>query len=110
MLINFPNFISLCFISKIEFSEIYQYAFISMVILVNVISMKIISIFSYFEKISVSGSITFQVFSSFVCDFYFFTRFVTMYCQTQIKFHERDTTWEVLHQGYKTTWVQGYNL
>ena len=31
-----------------------------------------------------------------------------MYRQTQIKFHERDTTWEVLHQGYKTTWVQGY--
>ena len=74
MLITFPNFISMSFISKFSFSEIYQYAFISMVILVNVISMKIFSIFSYFEKISVSGSITFQVFISFVCDFYFFTR------------------------------------
>ena len=51
-------FISLRFISKIEFPEIYQYALISMVILINFISMKIISIFSYFEKISVSDWIS----------------------------------------------------
>ena len=50
MICNFSNFIRLCVISKIYFPEICQYALISMVILVNVISMEIISIFTYILK------------------------------------------------------------
>ena len=70
-------------IFELYLSESYHYVFISKVILVNVISMKIVSIFSYFGKISrVRNFLGFYI--SFVCDFYFLPD--CQYCHTQFNF------------------------